>query len=312
MMSIPLIYHPIYSQLPLPEGHRYPIMKYHHLYQVVCRYQQQHLEWQQAFAFYQPEALSIEAIKQVHQQEYVDLLTTGLLPAAKMRRIGFPWSEQLIERTLTSTAGTVLTAEKALQHGVAIHLSGGYHHAHFDYGSGFCLFNDLVMAAHKALEHASIDKVLIIDSDVHHGDGTATLCQRRDDIVTLSFHCDKNFPARKPDSDLDIGLPRECGDEAFLAAFKEVVPMAIRLHQPDLIIYDAGVDIHHEDELGYLNVSTDALYQRDAFLFGQAKANAIPVAAVVGGGYRTDHEALVPLHLQLLNAAFDVYRSTPD
>ncbi|MDF5382835.1 histone deacetylase, partial [Vibrio parahaemolyticus] len=191
---LPLIYHPIYSQLELPEGHRYPIMKYQYLYESVLV----HIEkdnWKEHAQFFQPEALTVGEVKRVHDEEYVELLVSGNMPAAKMRRIGFPWSESLITRTLTSAAGTALTAKKALEYGVAIHLSGGYHHAHKEFGSGFCLFNDLVIAARQALEVEHVDKVLIIDSDVHHGDGTATLCDDEPDIITLSFHCDKNFPA---------------------------------------------------------------------------------------------------------------------
>ncbi|NMS37821.1 histone deacetylase, partial [Vibrio parahaemolyticus] len=144
-------------------------------------------------------------------------------------------------------------------------LSGGYHHAHKEFGSGFCLFNDLVIAARQALEVEHVDKVLIIDSDVHHGDGTATLCDDEPDIITLSFHCDKNFPARKPQSDLDVPMARGTGDEDFLMAFKEVVDMALNLHRPDLVIYDAGVDIHQDDELGYFDVSTQGILERDRF-----------------------------------------------
>ncbi|EHR1278300.1 histone deacetylase family protein [Vibrio parahaemolyticus] len=301
---LPLIYHSIYSRLELPEGHRYPIMKYQYLYEEVRRDVQ--AEWVQ---FFEPQALSIEAIKRVHDAEYVDLLAQGNMPAAKMRRIGFPWSEALITRTLTSAAGTLLTAEKALEHGIALHLSGGYHHAHKDFGSGFCLFNDLVIAAKHMLDNEHVDKVLIIDSDVHHGDGTATLCQEEPDIVTLSFHCDKNFPARKPQSDLDVPLAKGTDDETFLMTFKEVVEMALNLHRPDMVIYDAGVDIHQDDELGYFDVSTQAIFERDRFLFQLMKNRGIPVAAVVGGGYRTNHADLVPIHMQLIKAAREVFAS---
>ncbi|AUV85575.1 histone deacetylase family protein [Vibrio campbellii] len=304
---LPLIYHPIYSQLDLPEGHRYPIMKYHHLHQAVLEKLGSE-DWGGKIEFFQPTPLSTDEIKRVHSEEYVDLLVTGAMPAAKMRRIGFPWSEALITRTLTSTAGTVLTAEKALEHGIAIHLSGGYHHAHKDFGSGFCLFNDLAIAAKHMLDHEHVDKVMIIDSDVHHGDGTATLCKDEADIITLSFHCDKNFPARKPDSDLDVPLRRDTDDETFLMTFKEVVQMAINLHRPDMVIYDAGVDIHTDDELGYFNVSTEGIFERDRFLMQLMKDRGIPVAAVVGGGYRGEHADLVPIHMQLIDAAERVYK----
>lgn len=303
---IPLIYHPIYSQLLLPEGHRYPINKYRLLYQAVEAKRATSPNWFQAFELFEPKPVSIDLVKQVHSAEYVDLLTSGQLAAPKMRRIGFPWSEQLIERTLCSAGGTSLSAEMAIEHGVAIHLSGGYHHAHHDFGSGFCLFNDLVVAAKHALTFEHIETVLIIDSDVHHGDGTATLCQNEPDIATLSFHCDKNFPARKPLSDLDVPLSRETEDAEFLASFEQVTQMALSHYQPDLIIYDAGVDIHIDDELGYLNVSTEGIYQRDCLMFEMAKSKDIPIACVVGGGYRSQHQDLVPNHMQLLNAAYKV------
>lgn len=300
---IPLVYHSIYSQLPLPDGHRYPINKYRLLFEAIVEKQTTSPDWKAVFQFFEPSPLTLTEVKQTHQADYVDELTSGTLPAAKMRRIGFPWSEALIERTLTSAGGTCLTAELALKHGRALHLSGGYHHAHKDFGSGFCLFNDLVLAAQYALERFDIDKVLIIDSDVHHGDGTATLCSERDDIITLSFHCDKNFPARKPESNLDVALPRETGDEEFLSHFKSVVEMAVNLYQPDLVIYDAGIDIHCDDELGYFNISTDAIYLRDCFMMQLTQSKAIPIACVVGGGYRSDHQTLVPIHMQLFEAA---------
>ncbi|MGR5235653.1 histone deacetylase family protein [Vibrio alfacsensis] len=303
---LPLIYHPIYSQLDLPVGHRYPIMKYQFLYQAVLE-QMGEANWGNQIQFFQPQPLTVDDIKRVHDGEYVDLLVSGTLPAAKMRRIGFPWSDALVIRTLTSSAGTVLTAEKALEHGVAVHLSGGYHHAHKAFGSGFCLFNDLVIAAKHMLDNEHVDKILIIDSDVHHGDGTATLCEHEPDIITLSFHCDKNFPARKPDSDFDVPLGRGTDDETFLMTFKEVVEMALNLHRPDMVIFDAGVDIHTNDELGYFNVSTQGIFERDRFLMQRMKEKGIPVAAVVGGGYRTQHADLVPIHMQLIHAAHDVF-----
>ncbi|CRZ80065.1 histone deacetylase/AcuC/AphA family protein [Vibrio cholerae] len=161
---IPLIYHPIYSQLDLPVGHRYPINKYRLLYEEIVRQREQSEAWQASFEFHTPIAAELSRITRLHDPDYVQALLEGTLSAAKMRRIGFPWSKPLIERTLYSVGGTCLTVEQALQSGVAIHLSGGYHHAHADFGSGFCLFNDLAIAAHFALSLPSVDKVLIIDS----------------------------------------------------------------------------------------------------------------------------------------------------
>ncbi|MDN3680516.1 histone deacetylase [Vibrio tapetis subsp. quintayensis] len=302
MLSI--IYHPVYSALPLPDKHRYPIDKYCLLYEASTKWLESN---QSSYSIITPKPLTTKELHRVHQGDYISSLVSGSIAVAKMRRIGFPWSEALVERSLISAGGTVLAAQMALKNGVALHLSGGYHHAHYDYGSGFCLFNDLVLASHFALEQDGVDKVLIIDSDVHQGDGTATLCADREDIVTLSFHCAKNFPARKPSSDYDVALERECADDVFLSYFESVVTMAIAHHQPDLIVYDAGVDIHIDDELGYMNVTTAGLYQRDCFMFNLAKQRDIPIAAVVGGGYRTNHADLVPLHMQLLRAANRVF-----
>ncbi|MGF1775839.1 histone deacetylase [Vibrio nomapromontoriensis] len=299
-MPVPLIYHHIYSDLPLPEGHRYPINKYRLLYQAIeSRYLQTELP---PFELFEPTALNATQLIQVHCPDYVDTLLQGTLPAAKMRRIGFPWSQALIERTLTSAGGTCLAVEKALDHGVAIHLSGGYHHAHYDYGSGFCLVNDLALAAQHALT-SGVEKVLIIDSDVHQGDGTATLMADNPQVVTLSFHCEKNFPARKPASDLDVPLVKGLGDQAFLATFKEVVDLALRLHNPDLVIYDAGVDIHIDDELGYLNITTEGIAKRDEWILARCLEAHIPIACVIGGGYRSQHSDLIPVHMNLINAA---------
>ncbi|WP_163937290.1 histone deacetylase [Paraferrimonas sp. SM1919] len=300
-MPLTLINHGIYSDLALPDGHRYPINKYQLLYQHIVQNVESNL-----YQIVKPEALTITQLTQVHQSQYIEQLCSGQLPAAKMRRIGFPWSEALIKRTLASAGGTVTTALKAMETGMAIHLSGGYHHAHYDFGSGFCLVNDLVLAANEALKHSDINKVLIIDSDVHHGDGTAALCAQREDIITLSFHCDKNFPSRKPQSDYDVGFAKGCGDEEFLQSFKGSCQLAIDFHQPDIIIYDAGVDIHIDDELGFMNITTEAIYQRDLWLLGYAKQRHIPIGCVVGGGYRTNESDLIPIHMQLIQAGLKV------
>ncbi|MCJ2377255.1 histone deacetylase [Vibrio sp. ZSDZ34] len=302
--KIPLIYHPSYSSLALPEDHRYPINKYRFLYQAI-KSKYFHLE---GHPFTEPKskAVSSDIIAKTHCPAYVESLMKGTLPAAKLRRIGFPWSEALTQRTLTSTGGTCLAVEQALECGIAIHLSGGYHHAHYDYGSGFCVFNDLVIAAKHALELGA-EKVLIVDSDVHHGDGTATLTENEPAIVTLSVHCDKNFPARKPASDFDVPLLKGTEDEEFLISFKQVVDLALRIHQPDLVIFDAGVDIHEQDELGFFNITLSGILERDQWLLDTCMNQDIPVACVVGGGYRSQHEQLVPIHMCLIDSAYQVW-----
>ncbi|RXJ74715.1 histone deacetylase [Veronia nyctiphanis] len=299
---LPLIYHPIYSDFPLPEGHRYPLQKY--------RLLKEHIDLNQwPVNYHQPHSHKWQRLCELHQPDYVESLVYGKLPLAKMRRIGFPWSEALIERSMTSLGGTVLTVDKAIETGCAIHLTGGYHHSHFDFGSGFCLFNDLILAAHHALSAPGIERVLIVDCDVHHGDGTATMAAGNDEIITLSVHCDKNFPSRKPPSDIDLPLPRNTQSEEYLSAFLPCLNLAFHQYQPDMVIYDAGVDIHEDDELGYFSVDQAGIRARDNAVFALCKEHQIPVAAVIGGGYRTEQTALVPLHAELVRAALATFHS---
>ncbi|SIN95059.1 histone deacetylase [Salinivibrio sp. ES.052] len=300
---LPLIYHPVYSDFPLPEGHRYPLQKYRLLFE---RLQTLALP----VRFHQPAPATREVIDAIHDPNYVSQLLEGHLPLVKMRRIGFPWSRALITRSLTSLGGTTLMVDHALRSGFAIHLTGGYHHAHYDFGSGFCLFNDLMIAARHALTQPGVDKVMIIDCDVHHGDGTAALAANHPDIMTFSVHCEKNFPSRKPPSDLDLPLPKGTQDQDYLDAFLPLLDLALAQHRPDMVIYDAGVDVHQDDALGYLSLSANGIYQRDVGVLSRCAYNDIPVAAVIGGGYHDDQHHLVPLHEQLIQAAINAFPAT--
>lgn len=298
--SLPaMVYHPCYSELELPPRHRYPIEKYRVLHQQLLALGVPEK------AFIQPLPISIELLSTIHCPAYIQSLENGSIDAKAMRKIGFPWSEQLFHRSLCSIGGTLQTASIALQHGIALHLSGGYHHAFYAEGSGFCLFNDLVVTA-KVLLRNGLDKILIIDLDVHQGDGSALMLKNEPRIISCSVHCEKNFPYHKQPSDWDIGLPRECNDQHYLQAVHESLDTLLRWHQPDLVIYDAGVDIHQQDELGLLNISTSALYQRDFQVLQRCREAGIPVAAVIGGGYQRNVSRLVQLHLQLFKAAFNI------
>ncbi|GAB2934473.1 histone deacetylase family protein [Rheinheimera gaetbuli] len=292
-----MVYHPCYSDLALPERHRYPIEKYRYLYQKLLQL------GVPATRFFSPTAITPDTLALVHCRAYIQSLSDGSIDKKAMRRIGFPWSAQLYQRSLYSVGGTTLTAKLALQHGVALHLSGGYHHAFYAEGSGFCLFNDLVVAA-KTLLAQGLDKILLFDLDVHQGDGSALLLADEPRIVSCSLHCEKNFPYRKQTSDWDIGLAKDCSDSEYLQAVEQSLSSLLQWHQPDLVLFDAGVDIHRDDELGLLNISTNALYQRDLMVLQHCAARNIPVAAVIGGGYQRDIAALVQLHLQLFKAAF--------
>ncbi|QSX31250.1 histone deacetylase [Shewanella cyperi] len=295
---IPLVYHASYSRLALPPKHRFPISKYAHLYHYLLN---SGLASEQQFI--SPKPTHAAELERVHDAGYVQAFIQGTLDAKAIRRLGFPWSQHLVTRTLHSVAGTALCARRALDQGIALHLAGGYHHAHHDFGSGYCVFNDLVFAARQLLDSGEVDKVMIIDCDVHQGDGTATLTAGDRDIVSCSFHCDANFPARKPQSDYDIALAPGTGDNEYLDSVNTTVNYLLELEKPDIILYDAGVDIHADDALGLLSVSLQGLYLRDLSLLTQAKQRGIPLAAVIGGGYSPDPLQLTQRHSQLFLAA---------
>lgn len=293
----PLVFHPIYSQLDLPFRHRFPIEKYQGIRDCLASLGVPDSQ------FYQPDAISVAELCHVFNPLYVQQLVSGSLDPQAMRRIGFPWSEQLIRRSLTAVGGTVLTAKLALEHGKALNLTGGYHHAFANYGSGFCLFNDLYLAAISMLQTKGIDKVLIFDCDVHQGDGTAKLASHNPMIYTVSIHGEKNFPTRKQVSDLDFNLAKGTQDDEYLSTVDEALSLALTVFGPDAVIYDAGVDVHINDDLGHLHITTEGVYQRDKLVFDTCRQKGLPVAAVIGGGYQRDISALVNVHLQLYRAA---------
>ncbi|GGW86385.1 histone deacetylase family protein [Alteromonas halophila] len=294
---IPLVFHPIYSQLSLPPRHRFPIEKYQGIRDALGQH------GVAASRFISPEPVGEGVLRDHFDPLYVDALLSGSLDKKAMRRIGFPWSQQLIQRTLRAVGGTCLTANLALEHGRALNLTGGYHHAFDSFGSGFCLFNDLYLAAKTMLASASIDKVLIIDCDVHQGDGTAWLARDDAAVFTLSLHGEKNFPHRKQVSDIDIGLPKGMKDEPYLETLDEALHVAFIQAQPDAVIFDAGVDVHGNDDLGLLSLTTQGVLARDTMVMERCQQHGVPVAAVIGGGYQRDISALVDVHLQLYRAA---------
>lgn len=301
--DIPLVFHPIYSQLDLPERHRFPIDKYRTIYERLIT------EGVSEERFHTPEVFSHTKASPLIDKDYVQALVSNQLDHKAMRRIGFPWSEQLVRRTFTAVGGTLLTAQLAYEHGIAINLTGGYHHAFADFGSGFCMINDLFLAANQLLERDDISRVLIFDCDVHQGDGTAALAQGRDDIITVSLHCEKNFPYRKQDSDMDFPLDKHLDDDEYLQTVEQALQLALNCYHIDAVIYDAGVDIHENDDLGHLNITTEGVYQRDRLVFEQCLQRGLPVAAVIGGGYQRDMDALADVHMQLFKAAHDAKTS---
>jgi acetoin utilization deacetylase AcuC-like enzyme len=257
--------------------------------------------------FHVPEVASESWLEQIHTIDYIRAFCTGTLDAKALRRIGLPWSQVLVNRTLAAVGGTVLTAQLALQHGLACNTAGGTHHAFPDFGSGFCIFNDLAVAARMVQQMELAQKILIVDLDVHQGDGTALIFQGDASVFTFSMHCHKNFPFRKQQSDLDVPLPEQTTDETYLEILAAHLPGLLSEFKPDLVLYDAGVDPHQADRLGKLSLTDEGLYNRDKFVLETCLRQGYPVATVVGGGYDDNITTLAYRHILTHRAALQVF-----
>ena len=301
-MDLPLVYHSDYVA-PLPAGHRFPMVKFRQLYETllaegIASHHQ----------FHQPNIPATDWLELVHLPDYIQAYCQGTLSPQAQRRIGLPWSEPLMRRTLTAVGGTILTAQLALQHGLACNTAGGTHHAFPGYGAGFCIFNDLAIAARVVQQLNLARKILVVDLDVHQGDGTAAIFQGDDSVFTFSMHCGKNFPSQKQASDLDVSLPPGMEDDAYLQTLGSHLPDLLADFRPDLVLYDAGVDPHTSDRLGKLALSDTGIFRREMQVLSTCLAGSYPVACVLGGGYADDMDALVYRHSLLYRAASDAYR----
>ncbi|KAF7764145.1 hypothetical protein PCIT_b0064 [Pseudoalteromonas citrea] len=294
--NLPLVYHPNYS-FSFDPKHRFVMSKFANLYHYV---QQQGLITNN---LYQPELGAPSHLELVHCESYLWDLWHNQLSDKVMRRIGLPWSEALMARTFTAPLGTLKTAELALEHGIACHLAGGTHHAHYDFGSGFCMVNDLAFTATTLVKNKKVNNVLIFDLDVHQGDGTAAMLKHDPYVFTCSVHCEKNFPFRKHDSDLDIGLANNLSDTRYLDIVKNTLEGLISDLNPDLVLYDAGVDVWEHDGLGKLDITWQGLEKRDALVLSTCQNAGIPVATVIGGGYDRDHKRLAQRHAIVVEQA---------
>ena len=293
---LPLVYHPNYS-FSFDPKHRFVMSKFANLYNEV---KSMGLIGENLV---QPELGSPTPLELVHCEDYVWDLWRNQLDVKAMRRIGLPWSEQLMARTFTAPLGTLKTAELALEHGIACHLAGGTHHAHYDFGSGYCMVNDLAFTSTTLIQQGKVNNVLIFDLDVHQGDGTAAMLKHNPYVFTCSIHCEKNFPFRKHESDLDVGLENHLEDAAYLHIVRETLTGLIEDLNPDLVLYDAGVDVWEQDTLGKLNISWQGLEKRDALVLKTCKNKGVPVATVIGGGYDKDHFRLAKRHAIVVKQA---------
>lgn len=301
-MDLPLVYHTDYSFV-FPSAHRFPMDKFVRLHDHLRRSAVLH-----DGNLHQPQSASLELLALAHDPGYVERFCSNALEPAELRRMGLPWSDALRQRTTRAVGGSLLTAELALQHGLACHLAGGTHHAHHDFASGFCIFNDLAIISRYLLASGKVGRVLIFDCDVHQGDGTARILEHDRDAITVSLHCENNFPARKASSDWDIPLPRQLDDQGYLRIVDDVLGYLLPMYQPDIVLYDAGVDVHQDDALGYLALTDAGIASRDRMVIEHCLGRDIPVCAVIGGGYSNDREVLARRHGLLHHSAAQIWR----
>ena len=296
---LPLVYHPDYVT-PLPDGHRFPMGKFAVLRDILIDE-----GIARADTLHRPAVATREQLGRVHTPDYVEAFARGTLAREAVRRIGLPWSQGLVRRTFTAVGGTIRAAELALDYGLACNLAGGTHHAHPDFGSGFCILNDLAVAATEMIHCGRVKRVLIVDLDVHQGDGTAAVFAERDDVFTFSMHCGANFPSRKVAGDRDVALDVGVGDAHYLAVLAEELPPLLDRVNPELVLYDAGVDPHRDDRLGRLELTDDGLAARDRYVIATCRDAGAAVAGVIGGGYHADLRTLADRHAILHRAAAD-------
>jgi acetoin utilization deacetylase AcuC-like enzyme len=294
-------YNPIYAH-PLPEGHRFPMLKYELIPEQLL-----HEGIITPDNLFSPEQLQEEIILWTHDETYWHQLRDLTLPPKEQRRIGFPLSARLVEREIRIAKGTVDGCYFAFDYGIAFNVAGGTHHAGTCWGEGFCLLNDQAIAANYLLNNKLTKSILIIDLDVHQGNGTAEIFENEPRVFTFSIHGANNFPYRKEVSDLDIPLPDGTNDIEYLDILKRTLPRLIDQQKPDFIFYLAGVDVLKTDKLGKLSLSIEACKERDRFVLEQCIKHHIPVQVSMGGGYSMDIKDIVEAHCNTYRLAHDLY-----
>ena len=284
--------------LPLPPGHRFPMEKYARLRESLLASG----EFGEA-DFHLPHAATDEELGRAHDPAYIQTVSAGLLPEKAQKAIGFPWSPGMVERSRRSAGATLCACRAALANGVSANLAGGTHHAFRDRGEGFCVFNDAAVAARAMQAEGLANRVLIVDCDVHQGNGTASILRGDDSIFTFSIHGARNFPFDKEQSDLDIELPDGCADAAYLLRLNEGLDTAFDLARPDLVIYLAGADPYRDDRLGRLALTFDGLAERARSVFAHCQARRLPLAIAMAGGYARQIEDTVRIHTTTIRLA---------
>jgi len=299
--SIKIAYAPIYAH-PLPEGHRFPMVKYE-LIPGQLLYEGT-ITNDNLFA---PSPCTEEIVLWTHEKSYLDKLLNQTLSPSEQRKIGFPQSPALTQRELVITQGTIDCCHHALQNGIALNVAGGTHHSFADRGEGFCLLNDQGMASNYLLHNQLVKQILVVDLDVHQGNGTARLFENESRVFTLSIHGQHNYPFHKETSDLDIPLLDGTDTDTYLTLLKETLPDLIEKVKPDFCFFQSGVDILETDKFGKLKVTTEGCKQRDEIVFSLLKQKQIPVVVSMGGGYSPDIRNIVEAHCNTFRTAVSIY-----
>ncbi len=301
LVLLQIAHHTAYIH-PIPSGHRFPMLKYE-----LIPAQLLHMGIVGKEHFFTPQKATREIIGLAHDLTYVDHLLQLTLEPSMIRRIGFPMSQSLVDRELYLIDGTVQSALHALEHQVSFNTAGGTHHAGKDFGEGFCLLNDQAVAAAYLFQQQLAKKILIVDLDVHQGNGTAHIFEGHPAINTFSIHAARNFPFKKEHSTIDIALPDGIEDEAYLSLLNEALNSCISSLKPDFVFYQAGVDVLATDQLGKFKLSLTGCKARDQLVFQLCKFHQIPVQVSMGGGYSKDIKDIVNAHVNTFSAAIDIF-----
>lgn len=288
--------------LPLPPNHRFPMSKYEVLPQQLL-----HEGTIQNDNIFSPVPMDEAWILRAHQSDYWDKLKSLSLSPREIRRTGFPLTSQLVDREVTIMNGTLQCTDSALQFGVAMNIAGGTHHAFSNKGEGFCLLNDIAIAAHYLLERKNASQILVVDLDVHQGNGTAEIFRNEPRVFTFSMHGANNYPLQKEQSDLDIALPDHADDHLYLSTLEKNLKHLLDTVQPDFIFFQSGVDVLATDKLGRLDLSRAGCRQRDKIVLQAAKENKIPLVASMGGGYSLDFRDIIEAHANTFRLAQEIY-----
>lgn len=289
-MTLPIVHHPDF-QAEIASGHRFPMGKYGRIGKLLRKD-----GFDRRAGFLVPEAIEFDGAAHAHASDYVRQVFSATVDPKIVREIGFAVNETVSRRARLSSAATLLAGRRALESGIATSTAGGSHHARRERGAGFCVFNDVAIAAANLLSSGEVDQIMVFDCDVHQGDGTAQIFSRETRVTTISIHNEKNYPVRKVPSDLDVGLADGLEDTAYLSALAETLEKISDLPTPELIFYNAGVDPHRDDRLGRLSLTDDGLARRDRMVIRHFRERGIPVACVQGGGYSDDIETVARRH----------------